>query len=101
MTWLLLLLPLTGSLVPTGGVIEAVLVIEPLAAAETSAMIAKVALPPGSSDTAAERLPVPDAGHEPELAEQVQAILLSVAGKVSFSVIPEAFEGPPLATVIV
>ncbi len=87
-----LLLP-AGSLVPTGAVTVAVLLMVPAPLAV--AVTVKVALPPLSRSTLAAMLPAPLAGQtEPAVAAQVQVAALSCAGNTSLTVAPVTADGP-------
>ena len=89
------LLPGVGSVTVPGSVMVAVLEIVPVAEAMTVAVIVKVAVPPGANVTAADMLPLPDAGQlEPALAEHVHVAPLSEAGIVSPTVAPVTVDGP-------
>ena len=84
-----------GSVIEPGSVIAAVLVMVPVAEALTVAEMENVAVPPGTSVTDADTLPLPDAGQEdPALAEQVQVAPESAAGTMSPTVAPVTVEGP-------
>src|ERR687887_1019937 len=95
-----LLLP-AGSFVPAGAVTVAVFVIG-LAPPMTVAVAVKVAVPPDSRLTEADRLPEPLAGQlEPADATQVQVTPETSGGKLSVTVAPTTPLGPALLATIV
>ena len=98
-----LLLPGTGSVVPTGGVTVAVFTNVPTAVDATLATTLKVAVPLTARLTVVLRLPVPLAALqlEPPVATQLQLALVMAAGKVSATVAPVTALGPALVTTMV
>jgi hypothetical protein len=91
-----------GSVTPAGGVIEAVLASEPVAAALTVAFNVNVAVEPTARLTSALMFPDPLAGHvAPAVTAQVHVAPVSVAGSVSVTVAPVTFDGPALEATIV
>lgn len=96
------LLLATGSVVPTGGVMVAVLLSVPRALARIVAVRVYVALPPGSRFTLSLMLPVPLAAHEePAVAAHVHAAAVSEAGRLSVTVAPVTEAGPEFDAVMV
>ena len=86
-----------GSVTPPGSVTVAVLAMVPVAEATTVPEIENVADPPGARVTAAETLPMPEAGHdEPTLAEHVHVTPERLSGTASVTVAPVTVEGPGL-----
>lgn len=96
------LFPVTGSVVPTGGAIEAVLVSVPRALARIVAVSVYTTLPPGGRFTNPLMFPVPLAVHdEPADGTQVQVAPVSEAGRLSVTVAPVTTAGPELEAVMV
>ena len=91
------------SITPTGTVIVAVLVIEPVADAVTVALTVYVAVPLANRLTVVFRLPEPlaESQDEPLDAEHVHVTLVNAAGKVSVTGALVTCEGPALFTTIV
>lgn len=96
------LFPATGSVVPTGAVIVAVLLSVPRALARIVAVSVYTALPPGSRLTGVLILPVPLAAQDdPADAMQVHDAPVSEAGRLSVTVAPVTAAGPLFEAVIV
>src|SRR5215831_13660687 len=98
------LLPGTGSVTPSGGVIVAVLVREPVVLAGTVPLTVNVAWVPAGSVTSASMLPVPEAvphAAPVPLGVQVQLKLASGAGSASWTRALLTLDGPALLTTIV
>jgi hypothetical protein len=86
-----------GSLPPAGAAIVAVLVIDPVAAAEMVPETVNVAVPAIARLTLALMVPLPDAGQlEPAVAVHVHVTPVIVAGNVSVTVAPVITEGPAM-----
>lgn len=96
------LLLATGSVVPTGGVIVAVLLSVPRALARIVAVRVYVALPLASRFTLSLMLPVPLAAHEePAVAVHVHDAAVNEAGRLSVTVAPVTEAGPEFDAVMV
>jgi hypothetical protein len=96
------LFPDAGSVTPAPTDAVAVLVSEPVAAAETVPVTTNVAVAPTGRSTEALMLPLPEAGQvAPPAPEQVQVAPVNAAGNVSVTVDPGAADGPAFETTIV
>src|SRR6185369_17716884 len=96
------LLPGVGSVTPAGAVTVAVFVRVPVAAALMLADTVYVTLPPDGRFTVVSlMLPLPLAVQVPPPAPTQVQVAVRLAGKVSATVTPLAFEGPALLAVIV
>ena len=95
------LLPANRSVTAAGGATETLLVSDAVAAADTVALIVKVAEPPGARSMLAAMLPVPLAGQLPPVAVQLHVAASRVAGRRSVTVAPATADGPTLPATIV
>jgi len=95
------LLPGVGSVTPAGVATVAVLVNEPLAAAEILQLAVYVMLPPAGRLAVSLMLPLPLAVHVPPLVPAQVQLQVSEAGNVSATVEPGALLGPAFDAVIV
>lgn len=92
-----------GSVVPVAGVTVAVFVKDPVAVPETVPFNVKVTVPLAATSTVVLILPLPLACPQldPAEAAQVHVALVSVAGRMSETVAPNAALGPALLTTMV